>query len=303
MSNFTSIIETSKLAIEALKFKLKTVAVEADAERVRISEQLDLLIKNFEGFVVGRLIPDEIKKSFNVHLSETLIRFTWNRLADPTRTSSIDVYYNSDKHFGNKDGNHSWDVSSPSNRLRVNLDRSHDSLEFADNMLCATLAINIHAFISANKEALIELHKAYADNMQRTGEIHYTIDKLERDIRNAESSIVNDRIVRIFKPAGSTSKCRTNTLIAFPDYTYYYSSRRNCIGFDGINILKETAKGIRVEFLTNKVDTEGKVIGTWTNPKQKWVPFDALVSMYADSEQSLARKKEKQAKLNATVNA
>lgn len=281
MSKYTQVIESANIAIGALKLQLKSVAAEVDNTRIDINERFDLMI--------GSVAPELLKNSkFEGFISESLIRFSWNRLSNILYRNSIDIYYYNNKHYGNRDTvNHRWEISASSNRIIVNTEDTSNTLETTEGLEYAKLVLNVQHFIQSNMQTLILLHAEVSENNGRAYDIQNTIGRLERDIADAEQAIERDRILRKFKPAGETASCLFNTDIKFPERTYYYKSRRTTIGFDGIKILKDTAKGIRVEFY-NLHEHEGEIQRYASC--EKWLELSNLIGLYKEAETSVAKK-------------
>ena len=146
---------------------------------------------------------------------------------------------------------------------------------------------------------MIDYHKMYIENRNKAYTIHNAISSLERNITDAEKQIERNNYVRLFKPGGETAVCKFNTDIKPVESGYYYASRRNHISFDAVNLLKETAKGIRVEFIKYSPATENTEAQRWVNGT-KWLSLNQLISLFHElnekNKRDLKRKEEREAK-------
>mgnify|MGYP006325225819 FL=1 len=210
------------------------------------------------------------------------------------------IYYYSDKHYDQRElNNHRWEISCSSNRLIVNTTPAGWAKQDGEDIDRAKLSLGLFDLINLTSKTIIHYHKMYTDNQNKAYEIHTAINSLERNITDAEKQIERNNYVRLFKPGGETAVCKFNTDIKPVESGYYYASRRNHISFDAVNLLKETAKGIRVEFIKYSPATENTEAQRWVNGT-KWLSLNQLISLFHElnekNKRDLKRKEEREAK-------
>ena len=297
--NLKATVEANKLAISAMQAQLLTVGAEVEKTNIEIQKRVNIHFRAADADV--KFIPVKMLSSFNVHISESLIRIGWNDYSKPERVNSIDIYYYSDKSWENNgaEGNHRWEISCSSTRLIVNTTEAGWAKQDGEDIDRARLVLGLFGAIERTSKHLIDYHKMYIENRNKAYTIHNAISSLERNITDAEKQIERNNYVRLFKPGGETAVCKFNTDIKPVESGYYYASRRNHISFDAVNLLKETAKGIRVEFIKYSPATENTEAQRWVNGT-KWLSLNQLISLFHElnekNKRDLKRKEEREAK-------
>jgi len=295
-----STVEANQIAITALESQLKTVNDEVLKEIENIQSTLNKHLKNYNK--TFPFIPSKMLSIIKMHISGRLIRANWTDYSRPERTNSIDIYYYNDKNYENQiEGNHRWEISCSSYRLKVNTTAAGWKEDDGEELDRAKLVLGLYEYINTSSETLINLHNKHNEAEAKHGKIYHAIEKLKRGIEESEKQMKYNDTLRLFKPGGQTAICKFNKDIpaaALGIYAPRYSKsgrrRTSGITFDAIRILKETAKGLRVEFIRYGQEVEGQERQSWTNGT-KWVSLDSLISLYQEIEQEHNRKLERDA--------
>jgi len=296
--NLKATVEANKLAISAMKAQLLTVGAEVEKTNDEIQKRVNIHFRAADADV--RFIPVKMLSSFNVHISESLIRIRWNDYSKPDRINSLDIYYYDDKHYDQREtNNHRWEISCSSNRLIVNTTEAGWAKQDGEDIDRARLVLGLFGAIERTSKHLIDYHKMYIENQNKSYTIQSAIHSLERNITDAEKQMERNDYIRLFKPGGETAVCKFNTDIKPAKSGHYYASRRNHIGFDAVNLIKETTKGIRVEFIRYSPATENTEAQRWVNGT-KWLTLNQLISIFhelkLEHQKDLKRKEEREAR-------
>lgn len=298
-------VEANQLAISALKLQLETVAVDVEKTDTELQARFNAHISAYN--TQHPVIPNRIKSTLKAFITDSLIRLRWNDYDKPERTNSMDIYHYDNKHYDQlESGNHRWEICTSSARLVINTTDEMKAKYGLENIDIAKLGIGIYELIHNTTEQLIGFHKKYSENRNREYELQYAIQKLERAIQDAEKHMANNTTIRIFKPGGETAVCIFNKDIVFPEIGVYGnrrtgSRRRSSTGiyFDAVRLIKETKKGIRVEFVRYAPATETREAQTWVSGT-KWLTLHELVTLYQviDEGHKLKIKREAEREAN-----
>jgi hypothetical protein len=284
-------ITVAKVSIQALEKQLAEIGKEVETERLAIRGRFHAMI--IASHNVNPFIPEKILSTVKFHISDSLIRPTWTRYDRPGYTSDIDIYYYSDSHYDNRTvGNHRWEISIPSSRFYINT--SATAIEKQDNESAdrVQLALGMNKFISEHKDELIKIHKEIYENENKAQEIAGAIGKLKRDISEAEKQMEINDIIRIFKPGGETAIYLMNKEIDMPTHSCYEYSRRHNCWFHAIKLVKETKKGVRVQFIVKHKDEEGNVPHPYVT-ETKVLTLEDLIRLYKDSKKRFNDEEER----------
>ena len=99
-------------------------------------------------------------------------------------------------------------------------------------------------------------------------------------------------IIRIFKPGGETAIYLMNKEIDMPTHSCYDYSRRHSCWFHAIKLVKETKKGVRVQFIVKNKDEEGNVPHPYVT-ETKVLTLEDLIRLYKDSKKRLKDEEER----------
>lgn len=284
-------IIVAKVSIQALEKQLAEIGKEVETERLAIRGRFHAMV--IASHNVNPFIPEKILSTVKFHIGDSIIRPIWTRYDRPDYTSDLDIYYYNDKHYNNCEvGNHRWEISLPSSRFYINTSAS--SIEKQDNESAdrVQLAVGMNKFISENKDVLIKMHQEIVENENRAYTIHSAIEKLNRDITEAEKQMERNDIIRIFKPGGETAIYLMNKEIDMPTHSCYKYSRRHNCWFHAIKLVKETKKGVRVEFIVKHKDEDGNVPRPYVT-ETKVLTLEDLIRLYKDSKKRLKDEEER----------
>lgn len=284
-------IIVAKVSISALEKERKTVGETSDAYRITLRQKFRQMIDKYNAEF--NFIPAKMLETIEFHISDSLIRPRWIAYDKPDYRRDLDIYYYSDKHYDNRQvGNHRWEISCSSMRLYVNT-AAERQVEFNEEHDRTLLALGMQHFIRDNKEALIELHQECLENDNRVYTISNAIDKLNRDITEAERQMETNDLIRMVKPGGETAIYLFNKEIKMfsKNNTYYYTNRR-CCHFEAIRLVKETKKGVKVDFLNYHRDNDGNITGNWTT-ETKVLTLSDLVGVLRESKREFEKQEKR----------
>lgn len=284
-------ILVAKVSISALEKERKTVAETSDAYRITLRQKFRQLIDKYNAEF--NFIPAKMLETIEFHISDSIIRPRWIAYDKEGYHRDLDIYYYSDKHYDNRNsGNHRWEISCSSMRLYVNT-AAEKQLPFNEEQDRTLLALGMSHFIRDNKESLIELHQEFLENDNRVYTISSAIKKLNRDITDAERQMETNDLIRIVKPGGETAIYAFGKEIKMftKNNTYYYTNRR-CCHFEAIRLVKETKKGVKVDFLNYSRDNDGNITGNWTT-ETKVLTFTDLIGVLRDSKREFEKQEKR----------
>ena len=298
-SQLESKIKANTLALTALKKELTSVYE-------TISERDKEIQAAFRAHLVEYdkqypTIPTKIMESLQTHISDSLIRLKWNDYTRQGYTNTIDVYYYGPKDWSNqKTGDARWEISHSSGKMSVHTTEA--GWLKADNEArdVMKLALNMFDYINTCKEVLMEFHEQYAKNQNKQYDLQGAVRSLESENENCQRQIERNDLITIVKPAGETSLYRMNQIIQLCPTGHQVNmwySRRNSYYFDSIKLIKETKKGVRVEFITHFKDKpEDKEEKTWTRG-DKVLTFDELIALLREAKAQEARRIQREEEL------
>lgn len=284
-------IIVAKVSINALEKQLAEIHKEVETERLAIRGRFHAMV--IASHNVNPFIPEKILNTVKFHISDSLIRPIWNRYDKEGYTSDLDIYYYNDAHYENREtGNHRWEISLPSSKFYINTKASIIEKQDNESADRVQLALGMNKFIIEHKDVIIKMHNEISENESRAYTIHNAIEKLKRDIVEAENQMERNDIIRMFKPGGETAIYLMNKEIDMPTHSCYeYSRRYNC-WFHAIKIVKETKKGVRVQFIVKNKDENGNVPHPYVS-ETKVLTFEDLIRLFKDSKKRLKDEEER----------
>lgn len=301
-----SSIKANQIAISALKKEQSNIFNTIEKNRAKIENKFVSLVYGYDEH--APFIPEKMKSSIVFHIASELIRPKWNDYSREGYTNSLDIYYKGPKSYDTKEGEYRWEFSHSSGRFYVcSNDEQYQKLdnEYMDAM---KLSLGMYHFVNSCKEKIAAIHEEYRANESLHYDITEAIKKLERSVETDTVAIERNNIIRNFKPGGETAIWLMNKEIALPTSTYWHFSRRNSTCFEAIELIKETKKGIRANFI--RIYKNGEEMSRYVT-ETKVVDLDTLVNIWKYSVKALkdleareARNAEREARLKESqVNA